>query len=99
MANLRSVQNQYAEALPLYEQVYEQFQQFYETDEHADIAHVLNNMDEAHRLLGDLNTAIDYARRGLAIRRNKLQSKHEDLQETEKLVIQLQQEILTVSQQ
>lgn len=78
MANLKAVQNQENDALLLYEQAMEQFRSFYCTDEHFDIARVLNNMGQAHRHLGNLSEALDCLQRALKMRQNTLGINHPD---------------------
>jgi tetratricopeptide (TPR) repeat protein len=78
MANLKAVQDQYAEALPFFEQAKEKFRQFYGTDEHPDIARVLNNMGQAHRHLGHLSEALDYLNKALHMRQVTLGLNHPD---------------------
>jgi tetratricopeptide (TPR) repeat protein len=78
MANLEAVQGQYAQALPLYEQAKENFRKFYGTDEHPDIACVLNNMGQAHRHLNHLREALDYLDKALHMRQVTLGFNHPD---------------------
>ena len=78
MANLKSVQDQFDEALPLYEQAKEHFRKCHRTDEHHDIARVLNNMGQAHRHLGNLPEAINYLEKALYMREKTLGTDHPD---------------------
>ncbi|CAF1404476.1 unnamed protein product [Adineta ricciae] len=78
MANLKSVQDQFNEALPLYEQAKEHFRKCHGTDEHHDIARVLNNMGQAHRHLGNLSEAINYLEEALHMRKKTLGIEHPD---------------------
>ncbi|CAF1488082.1 unnamed protein product [Adineta ricciae] len=78
MANLKSVQDQFNEALPLYEQAKEHFQKCHRTDEHHDIARVLNNMGQAHRHLGNLSEAINYLEKALHMRQKTVGIEHPD---------------------
>ncbi|CAF2943393.1 unnamed protein product [Rotaria sp. Silwood2] len=68
MVNVKAVQDQYIEALSLYEKAYEQFRQLFGTDKNANVGRVLNNIGQAYRHLGHLPEALECLEKALRIR-------------------------------